>query len=282
MKILLKMIVLIYAFFLFIPLQVLAEIEWQEQQTIGLEKKPVDMVMSARGSYLFVLTEDGMINVYDSAYNLKGKIKAGKDVESIASGPDDNIILLKSKKAREIRAILVEFIQEINIKGAPFMGREDAPVVLIVFTDYQCPYCAKLLPILNQLIENNKETLKIVMKNFPLPMHNFARKAASIALAADTLGKFWEIQEKLYKNTKQMDISLIQEIASDLKVDPDEFQKKMDSKEVQSRISMDIMDGENADVRGTPTIFIDGKIVESRSIKGIQNIINTQLQGKQK
>jgi protein-disulfide isomerase len=131
------------------------------------------------------------------------------------------------------------------------------------------------------LIEKNKETLKIVMKNFPLPMHNFARKAASIALAADTMGKFWEVQDKLYKNTNQMDISLIQEIASDLKVDIDELQRKMNSKEVQARISKDILDAENVGIKGTPTIFIGGKIIKDRSIKGIQDAIDTELEGKQ-
>jgi hypothetical protein len=137
MKILNKMIFLISVCSLLISLQALAEVEWQAQTTFNLDKKPLDMVMSIRGSYLFVLTEDGIIHVYDSNYNLKGEINAGKDIDSITNGPDDNILILKSKKDREIRTILVDFIQEINIKGAPFMGREDAPVVMIVFTDYQ-------------------------------------------------------------------------------------------------------------------------------------------------
>jgi hypothetical protein len=137
MKILHKVIVLISIFLVLIPLQALAEVEWQPQTTFNLDKKPVDMVMSIRGSYLFILTEDGIIHVYDSNYNLKGKIKAGKDIDSITSGPDDNIIILKSKKDREIRTILVDFIQEINVEGSPFLGKPDAPVVMVVFTDYQ-------------------------------------------------------------------------------------------------------------------------------------------------
>jgi hypothetical protein len=137
MKILHKVILLISIYSLLIPLQALAEVEWQTQTTFNLDKKPVDMVMSIRGSYLFVLTEDGIIHVYDSKYNLKGKIDAGKDVDSITSGPDDNILILKSKKEREIRTIQVDFLQEINIEGSPFMGKVDAPVVMIVFTDYE-------------------------------------------------------------------------------------------------------------------------------------------------
>jgi hypothetical protein len=130
-------IIIIFIFSVLISLQALAGVEWQTQTTFNLDKKPIDMVMSIRGEYLFVLTEDGIIHVYDSNYNLKGKIEAGKDIDSITNGPDDNILILKSKKDREIRTILVDFIQEINIEGSPFMGRDDAPVVMIVFTDYQ-------------------------------------------------------------------------------------------------------------------------------------------------
>jgi hypothetical protein len=136
MKIL-QRIIFIFICSALISLQTLAEVEWQAQTTFNLDKKPVDMVMSIRGAYLFVLTEDGFIHIYDSNYNLKGKINAGKDVDSITNGPDDNILILKSKKHREIRSILVDFTQKINIEGSPFMGREDAPVVMIVFTDYQ-------------------------------------------------------------------------------------------------------------------------------------------------
>ncbi len=258
----------------------LAEVEWQTRQTMTLDKKPVDVVVSSRGSYIFILTEDGTIHVYDSAYNLKGKIDAGKNTDSITCGPDENILILKNKKEREIRTIFVEFLQEINIKGSPFTGWADAPVVMVVFTDYQCSYCGRLKPLLDQLIEKNKETLKIIIKNFPLPSHKFARKAASIALAADTYGKFWEIQEKLYKNTSQMDISLIQEIASDLKTTPDDLEKIMNSKEIQARIVRDILDAEKAGVRGTPTVFINGRIIKDRSLEGIQEIINKQLEAK--
>jgi hypothetical protein len=136
MKIL-QRIIFIYICLALISLQTLAEVEWQAQTTFNLDKKPLDMVMSIRGAYLFVLTEDGFIHIYDSNYNLKGKINAGKDVDSITNGPDDNILILKSKKYREIRSILVDFTQKITIEGSPFMGREDAPVVMIVFTDYQ-------------------------------------------------------------------------------------------------------------------------------------------------
>lgn len=281
MKILNRSMILIFISLMLLSYHAMALVEWDIQQTITLDKKPVDMAMSSSGSYLFVLTEDGIIYVYDSAFSLKGKINAGKNIDGIAVGPDENKLFLKSKKDREISTILVDIIHEITTEGSPFMGKADAPVVMTVFTDYQCPYCARLHPLLKQLVENNKDTLKIVFKNLPLQMHKFAKKAASAALAAHSSGKFMEMQDELYKNMNNIDINNVRKIASDLGLDLDEFERKMNSKEIQRLISMDIMDAEKLGVRGTPTIFINGKISKDRSINGIQNIIDKLLKEKQ-
>ena len=116
-----------------------AEIEWHEQRTISLKEKPVDIVMSARGTYMYVLTDNGIINVYDSAGKLQGQIEAGKHIDKITSGPIDNIIILTSTKNREVQTVTFNVIKEININtaGSPFKGKADAPVVIAVFTDYQ-------------------------------------------------------------------------------------------------------------------------------------------------
>ena len=119
------------------PLSASAEVDWQAKRTINLKKSPVDLVMSARGTYMYILTDDGVIYVYDSAGSLKGEIEAGKDVDKIAAGSNDNLLILTSKKNRKVQTISVDFIQEINIKGSPFKGKADAPVNIVVFTDYQ-------------------------------------------------------------------------------------------------------------------------------------------------
>ena len=131
-----KLVILICICLLW-PLPASAEVEWEVQQTLKLEKKPVDILVSARGSYMYVLTDDGIIHVYDSEGNLEGQINAGNDVDKIACGPDENLLILKSKKDKEIRTIHLDFIQDINIEGSPFKGRADAPVVIVDFTDYQ-------------------------------------------------------------------------------------------------------------------------------------------------
>lgn len=116
---------------------VYAEVDWTVQQIIKLEKKPVDTVVSIRGKYMYILTEDGIIHVYDAAGNPEGQIEAGKEVDQIAAGPKDDLLVLKSGRNKDVRTIFVDFIQEINIKGSPYKGNADAPVVIVVFTDYQ-------------------------------------------------------------------------------------------------------------------------------------------------
>lgn len=119
------------------PLSASAEVDWTTQQIKNFEKEPVDIVMSVNGSYMYILTEDGIIHVYDSAGNLKGQIEAGKHIDQITSGPKDNLLILKSSKNREVQTIIVDFIQEISIEGSPYKGNADAPIVIAVFTDYQ-------------------------------------------------------------------------------------------------------------------------------------------------
>lgn len=280
MKRFLSLTMVIMFFYMIFPLPALAEVEWETQQVLNFKRKPVDVAVSARGSYLFVLTDDGIIHVYDSNGEQKGRIEAGKHVDKIACGSNENILLLKDSKSREIRKIKIDFIQDIDIKGSPYKGNKDAPVVIVVFTDYQCPYCARLVPTLDQVIADNRDNVKLVIKNFPLPMHSYAKKAAEASLAAYSMGKFWEFHDALFKNSKQLNDKKVREIATSLGLDPDELERKMNSKEVRKKINRDKTDADKVDVRGTPTIFINGRKLRDRSVEGFQDVIDTMLKKK--
>lgn len=127
------------------------------------------------------------------------------------------------------------------------------------------------------MIENNEDKVKVVIKNYPLRMHKYARSAAAAALTAYSMDKFWEFHEALYKNMKQLNDEKVREIATSLRLDPDELEKKMESKEIQNKILKDIRDAEKAEVRGTPTIFINGKRLRNLTVEGFQDAIDTQL-----
>lgn len=258
-----------------------AEIDWRIEQTIMLDENPVDVAVSAKGTYLFALTDDGIVHAYDSEGNVKGEIFVGKHVDSIACGSQETDLILSSRKKKEIQKVTFDFIEVINTEGSPFKGRADAPVVIAVFTDYQCPYCARLSPVLNRVYNNNKDTVKIVSKNYPLPMHGYAKDAAAAALAAFKMGKFWEFDDALFRNSRELSDEKLLEIAADLGLDPDKFEKERTSIEVRQKLEKDMMEAEKVGITGTPTVFVNGRKLKNRSMEGFQDIIDTLLNKKQ-
>ena len=122
---------------LIFPFSASAEIDFQVQKTLNLEKEPLDITISERSNTLYVLTTDGVVYVYDSDGILEGQIKVGKRIDGIAPGPSEDILFIKSKKEKTVQKILIEFVYDINIEGSPYKGNADAPVTIVVFTDYQ-------------------------------------------------------------------------------------------------------------------------------------------------
>lgn len=134
------------------------------------------------------------------------------------------------------------------------------------------------MPVLEQVLEKYPEEVKIVYKNFPLNNHKFAKKAATAALAAESQGKFWEFHDLLFKNYNRLNDKKIRDIAIELSLDMVKFDEKTKDPLIQERISRDLRDGNRADVRGTPTVFINGKRLRDRTLPGFQKIIDRELQ----
>ena len=134
------------------------------------------------------------------------------------------------------------------------------------------------MPLLEQVLEKYPGEVKIVFKNFPLNSHKFAKKAATAALAAESQGKFWEFHDLLFKNYNRLNDKKIRDIALELGLDMVKFDKKMKDPLIQERISRDLRDGNSADVRGTPTVFVNGKRLRDRTLLGFQKIIDRELQ----
>ena len=127
------------------------------------------------------------------------------------------------------------------------------------------------------MLKKYPDKVKLIFKNFPLRNHKFARKAAAAALAANRQGKFWEFQARLFKNFNRLSDKKIQEFASELSLNEEEFQKDMKAPKILAIISQDIQDGKRAGVRGTPTIFINGRLLRQRSLEGFRVIIEKEL-----
>ena len=112
-------------------------VEWNVYRTLQLDTTPIDMVISPDGRRIFVLTDQGKILVYSSTTNLEATLNVGKNVDQIKLGPGEDTLILKSSKDKTVQLVGLDFIQNINVSGAPFKGPEDAAVVIAVFDDFQ-------------------------------------------------------------------------------------------------------------------------------------------------
>jgi len=259
-----------------------AEVEMTIPRTLTLEETPVDTALSAGAKYIFVLTDKGKLLVYTPDGKLSDTLTVDKSIDSIKAGPREEILLLVSSKKKTVQVAVLDFVQEINVTGSPFRGTADAPVIIALFTDFQCPYCARILPLLNQVLEKYQGKVKLVFKNFPLSTHQFARKAASAALAAGKQGKFWELHDRLFQNYNRLNDQVVQKQAKELGLDMQKFEKDMNDPQIAQVISQDVQEGAKAGVRGTPTIYVNGSLLRDTNLEGFQAAIDKELEKKGK
>lgn len=169
---------------------------------------------------------------------------------------------LKSLRAdAKISVTLQEPRIEVAIDGKPVRGSKDAPVKVVEFADYQCPYCRQLEPQLERLRKEYGDKVAIVFKDFPLPNHNHANEMAEAADCAGSQGKFWEYHDFLYNDLKEFDKAKLQEQAKALKLNEGEFDKCVASSAYAAAIQKDTNEGTQLGISGTPTVFVNGRYV---------------------
>ncbi len=127
------------------------------------------------------------------------------------------------------------------------------------------------------MLEKYPNQVKLVFKNFPLRNHKFSMQAAIAALAAEKQGKFWEFHDLLFKNYNHLNEQKIKEIAQQLNLDMEKFEKDRKDPQIRAMINKDLAEGNQAGVRGTPTIFINGRLLRNRSMAGFQEFIEKAL-----
>lgn len=144
--------------------------------------------------------------------------------------------------------------------GAPFLGRAAARTTIVVFTDLDCPYCARLDGNLRELVADHPD-VKVTLRHHPLPMHAQARLAAKAAIAAERQGKLAELVHVLFVNQPAHDRASLEKYAASVGLDRARFARDLDDPELDTRLAADEADAQKLHVKGTPTMFIDGKRV---------------------
>ena len=137
------------------------------------------------------------------------------------------------------------------------------------------------MPQLEQLLKTYPGKVKLVFKNFPIRSHKYAVKAAVAALAAERQEKFWEFHDTLFKNYNRLNDQKIQEIVGLLGLDETKFKEQQKNSAITQRIRQDYEEGIRLGVRGTPTIFINGKKLRDRGMKSMEAVIEKELQKQQ-
>jgi protein-disulfide isomerase len=157
-------------------------------------------------------------------------------------------------------------------------GPKNAPVTIVEFSDFQCPFCKTVVPTLEALQKQYGSKLKIAFKNQPLPFHTNARLAAAASLAANAQGKFWEYHDKLFANQQALDRPSLDKYAAELGLDMGKFKSALDSNKFDAQITADATEATWAGVDGTPTFFINGRrLVGAQPIDEFKAIIQDEL-----
>lgn len=150
---------------------------------------------------------------------------------------------------------------DIAIGEAPVKGAKTAPVTIVEWSDFQCPFCARVVPTLSQVQKEYGDKVKVVFKHLPLPMHSKAPGAHAAAEAAHRQGRFWEMHDRIFSAQNQLDPDQFVVYATEMGLDVDRFKRDVASAEVEQRIAGDVAEGSEVGVSGTPSFFINGRFL---------------------
>jgi protein-disulfide isomerase len=187
------------------------------------------------------------------AQTIVSAVKAGKNEKDALAAAD------ASKFAHVEGPKLLDDAVQIPVTGAPVTGPANAPITLVEFSDFQCPYCATAVGEIANVLKAYPTSVKLIFKQFPLETHPQAAFAAAASLAAQRQGKFWQMHDALFAHRNDLSRASIEGIAKGLGLDMTRFGTDVASTEVQEQVIRDVQDGDQAGVQGTPTVFINGQ-----------------------
>jgi len=254
------------------------KVEWTINQQWQAPANSIDFTQSLDQKLAYFLTSDGKVYIYNGEGKELGFIPVPAGVDKIDIAPKGEFLFLLDSQTNTYRSVSVDFIADIDIAGAPIKGDPDAPVTITIFTDFECPYCSKIVPLIDQVYAANKKNVKVAFKNMPLNFHKNAEPAARAGLAANEQGKFWEYHDILFENQNQLKESFYIQTAQQLNLDIEKFKKDMHSSATKSKVQKDIHDAQLAGVTGTPTVFVNGRKLKQRSLQGFQMMIDAELE----
>jgi protein-disulfide isomerase len=197
----------------------------------------------------------------------------------------------ESKRLREQRAAAAEAAEPAKLAspkfdqryavptGAPGFGPKDAPVVLVEFVDYQCPYCRKAHEeVVPKLLEQYPQDLRVEIRHLPLEIHPSAAAAARAAITAGEQDKFGEYHQRLFQDAGALGFSTFVRVAEELGLDVEAFKRDFQTREVGDKLAADVLLARRLGIQGTPGFFVNGRYVDGvRSPETFAGMIDEEL-----
>ncbi|MCL5004303.1 MAG: DsbA family protein [Patescibacteria group bacterium] len=160
-------------------------------------------------------------------------------------------------------------------------GSASPKVTLTEFADFQCPACGQIEPLVNSIIAQYGDKLKFIYRNFPLSQHPYAFKAAVAAQAAGEQGKFWEYRQKLFDEQESLSDGSFEQIAKDLNLNLEKFNKDFNSQAMNQKVQADLNDAQKLNLSGTPSFFINGEPVNLASLNDLSARVKEAIDSTQ-
>ncbi|HXW84330.1 MAG TPA: thioredoxin domain-containing protein [Candidatus Binataceae bacterium] len=190
--------------------------------------------------------------------------------------------LLAELKAKTPVKILISAPRtRVASAGHPELGPADAPVTIVEFADFQCPFCGRSEPTIKALRSKYGDKIKLIYMDFPLPMHSNALDAAKAARCANEQGKFWPYHDELFANQTKLTPADLKSYAKQTGLDTAKFDDCFDKSKYESEVEKDMAEGRKLGVDGTPAFFIDGRLVSgAQPPEQFETVIDDELANK--
>jgi protein-disulfide isomerase len=171
-------------------------------------------------------------------------------------------------------------VKKVDVGNAPSRGPKNAPITVVLFSDFQCPFCSRVEPSITELEKAYPGKVRVAWKNYPLPFHNNAKPAAEAALAANEQGKFWEMHDILFKNQQALSAADLEGYARQIGLDMAKFKAAVDSHKYAAQVEADSKQGSEVGVEGTPAAFVNGHLVSgAQPVDAFKKIVEVELKG---
>ncbi len=183
------------------------------------------------------------------------------------------------KKKNKVEILIKAPKVEVEEGDSPALGPKDAPVKIVEWTDYQCPFCGRARAAVNQIMDTYKGKVRYAIRDFPLSFHKDAPKAHEAAHCAGDQNKYWDYNKKLFGSQKDIKLDDLKKYAGELKLNMDKFNQCVDSGKYTQKVQQDQAAGEKAGVSGTPAFFVNGRMISgARPFEAFKEIIDDELE----